>query len=66
MNMLCKLAGRLVLAKFRKSDGPGHCPICHGTEFEEAPYGWTECCGCHDFAILTEQLNETHDITSID
>ena len=59
MTALCKLDGYLVLMSTTKAvSGQGHCPVCYGVKFQDAPYGWVECItdgGC-GFVILKEHL----------
>jgi rubredoxin len=57
---LCKIAGGLYLCATKPSDGPGHCPVCRGTEFADAPYGWVECTQCRNFAVLRTHLDRAH------
>jgi hypothetical protein len=54
--IVAKMLGCLVLVKARVCDvgTTGKCPVCGSTTFREAPYGWTECAECMDFAVNTE------------
>ena len=63
MSVLCKIDGYLVLMATEISvSGQGHCPICKGTEFRDAPYGWIECVTDEcDFAMLKKHLQRTPD-----
>ncbi len=63
MSALCKLGGCLVLMSTTTAEsGVGRCPVCKGTEFRDAPYGWVECWtdGC-EFAVLKQHLQRTPD-----
>jgi len=64
MSVLCKVDGCLLLmSTITPPEGrTGRCPLCHGTEFRDAPYGWVECTtGECDFAVLKSHLDRLAD-----
>jgi hypothetical protein len=62
MTALCKVSGCLILMSTATAVGQGKCPVCKGTEFRAAPYGWVECItdSC-DFAVLAAHLKRMPD-----
>ncbi len=63
MSALCKAGGCLVLMSTARPEGrTGRCPLCHGTNFRDAPHGWVECVTDEcDFAVLKSHLNRMPD-----